>query len=78
MTYSIKEWYKFIRNRVGFLDVYDIGILKITMLSIGIIFGSFFSKTLKKFAVIFGTLAALGSAFLIIKVFLKDNVLWRR
>ena len=75
MTYSLKEWYKFIRNRVGFLDVYDIGILKITMLSIGIVFGSLFSKTLKKFAVIFGALAALGSAFLVIKVFLKDNVL---
>ncbi len=75
MTYSLKEWYKFIRNKVGFLDVYDIAILKITMLSIGIIFGSFFSKTLKKFAVIFGALAALGSAFLVIKVFLKDNVL---
>ena len=75
MTYSLKDWYKFIRNKVGFLDVYDIGILKVTMLSIGIIFGSFFSKTLKKFAVIFGALAALGSAFLIIKVFFKDNVL---
>lgn len=75
MTYSLKEWYKFIRNKVGFLDVYDIAILKITMLSIGIIFGSFFSKMLKKFAVIFGALAALGSAFLVIKVFLKDNVL---
>lgn len=75
MTYSIKEWYNFIRNRVGFLDVYDIGILKITMLSVGIVFGSLFSKTLKKFAVIFSALAALGSAFLIIKVFLKDNVL---
>lgn len=75
MNYSIKEWYNFIRNRVGFLDVYDIGILKITMLSVGIVFGSVFSKTLKKFAVIFSALAALGSAFLIIKVFLKDNVL---
>jgi hypothetical protein len=75
MTYSMRKWYKFIRNKVGFLDVYDIGILITGMLSFGVLIGTFFSKTLKKFAAIFGALAALGSAFLVIKVFLKDNVL---
>ncbi|MBE7053551.1 MAG: hypothetical protein E7391_04670 [Ruminococcaceae bacterium] len=72
---SVKSWYRFIRNKVGFLDVYDIAILITGMLSLGILIGTFFSKTIKKFASIFAFIGAIGSVFIFIKVFLKDTVL---
>ena len=72
---SVKSWYRFIRNKVGFLDVYDIAILITGMLSIGILIGTFFSKVIKKFAAIFAFFGALSSVFIFIKVFLKDTVL---
>ena len=75
MERSIKEWYGFIRNKVGFLDIYDIGILKISTLAIGLLFGSLFAKALKKLASLFAVIGAIGSAYIFIKVFLKDNVL---
>ena len=78
MSYSLKSigsWFKFIKNKVGFLDIYDIGILKVTMLLIGLIFGSLYSKTVRKLAPIFAFFSVIGSVYLIIKVFLKDSVL---
>ena len=72
---EIKSWYKFIRKRVGFLDIYDIGILKVSVLSIGMIIGSFYSKTVRKFAALFAFVGAIGSVYLFIKIFLKDTVL---
>lgn len=78
MNYSlkgIKSWYKFIRNKVGFLDIHDIAILKVAMLSIGMLIGAFYSKTVRKIASVLALFSAIGSVYLFIKVFLKDTVL---
>ncbi len=71
---SFKELMTFLDRKVKEFDAFDIGLLKMTVLSFGLFIGSCYSRVFKKIAWLLGIFSMLGSLYFIVKVFFKDSV----
>ncbi|MFI3227188.1 MAG: hypothetical protein R3Y09_07210 [Clostridia bacterium] len=74
---SIKLYYAILMDLVmekfKTFSVLDIGIFKICLLSIGLLFGGFFNKFIRKNAILIAIIAIASYAYLIYKIFFKED-----
>lgn len=75
---NIKLYYAviadFAMERVKFFNVFDFAMLKVCLLSIGMLLGAFYSKHIKKSAFFIIIIALCSYIYLIYKLFYDDEI----
>ncbi|MDP4109387.1 MAG: hypothetical protein Q8878_05085 [Bacillota bacterium] len=70
---KIRRFVDFLMDKVSELSILDFALMKMALISFGVIIGAFFSKFFRKFQAIFWFFAIFSYIYLIYKIFFRDK-----